>query len=60
MPHQIIDNRNIKLDEELNKQLAFAERAKFAVGYVYLSGLATIQEKLNAVDENGMPKLIEL
>ncbi|MCD6161682.1 MAG: helicase [candidate division Zixibacteria bacterium] len=60
MPHQIIDNRNTKLAQELNKQLDFADKAKFAVGYVYLSGLAAIQDKLRAVDNDGSYKIKEL
>ena len=60
MPHQIIDNRHAKLAKELNKQLDFANKAKFAVGYVYLSGLQTIQDKLKAVDDDGRYKIQEL
>jgi len=59
MPHQIIDNRNIKLAEELNKQLDHADKIKFAVGYVYLSGLGVIQERLKATNKDGSYRIKE-
>ena len=38
MPHNIIDNREEKLSEHIGSLLDNAERAKFAVGYFFLSG----------------------
>jgi len=36
--HDIIDNRNEKLVDHINRVLPSSERAKFAVGYFFLSG----------------------
>lgn len=53
MAHQIIDNRNKKLAEEISIQLDHTSKAKIAVGYFYLSGLKTIQDKLRAKEDDG-------
>jgi HKD family nuclease len=60
MPHQIIDNYDIKLIDEINKQLDYAEKAKIAVGYFYLSGLKAIREKLAAKHKDGSYKIKEV
>ena len=49
--HDIIDNRKEKLVDHINRILPSTERAKFAVGYFFLSGLVPIQERLNEVKE---------
>ena len=49
--HDIIDNRNEKLVDHINRILPSTERAKFAVGYFFLSGLAPIEENLKNVRE---------
>ena len=49
--HDIIDNRNEKLVDHINRILSSTEAARFAVGYFFLSGLTSIVEKLAAVKE---------
>lgn len=49
--HDIIDNRNEKLVDHINRILASTEAARFAVGYFFLSGLESIAERLNNVKE---------
>ena len=60
MPNQIIDNRDIRLIDEINKQLDHTERAKIAVGYFYLSGLKAIREKLEAKEPDGSYRIKEI
>jgi len=49
--HDIIDNRNERLIDHINRILPSVERAKFAVGYFFLSGLEPIQKNLQGVSE---------
>jgi superfamily II DNA or RNA helicase len=49
MPNDIIDNRDQKLVDHINRILGSTESARFAVGYFFLSGLEAIQEKLGTV-----------
>jgi len=49
--HDIIDNRNEKLVDHINRILGSTEAARFAVGYFFLSGLTSIAEKLAGVKE---------
>ncbi len=51
MPHDIIDNREEKLAEHIGRLLDNAERAKFAVGYFFLSGFKAIKEHLAKTEE---------
>jgi len=51
MSHDIVDNRNRKLIDEINTILDTTEMARFAVGYFFLSGLTGIAEKLSKVRE---------
>ncbi|MEK7846208.1 MAG: hypothetical protein AAB257_04510, partial [Nitrospinota bacterium] len=52
MPYSdIIDNRNVKLKDEINAILNSSDVAKFAVGYLYLSGFYQIAEKLGELKE---------
>ncbi|MGD9873676.1 MAG: helicase-related protein [Kiritimatiellia bacterium] len=44
--HDIIDNRNEKLIDHLDQILGTSERARFAVGYLFLSGLTSIAKRL--------------
>jgi len=46
MLHDIIDNREIKLVDELAARFPSSETAKFAVGYFFLSGLEPLGEAL--------------
>jgi len=49
--HDIIDNRNEKLVDHINRILGSTGAARFAVGYFFLSGLTSIAEKLAKVKE---------
>ena len=49
--HDIIDNRQVKLAETVNRMLGSTEAARFAVGYFFLSGFTGIAEKLTGVKE---------
>jgi len=68
--HDIIDNRNEKLLEHINRILSSTEMARFAVGYLFLSGLEGIGKKLsrlkelrlligNTVSQNTLEMLVE-
>ncbi len=47
--HDIIDNRNEKLVDHINRILSSTEAARFAVGYFFLSGLTCIAGCLERV-----------
>jgi hypothetical protein len=49
--HDIIDNRDEKLVDHVNRILSTTEAARFAVGYFFLSGLTSIAGKLTGVKE---------
>jgi hypothetical protein len=49
MPHDIIDNRDQRLVDHINRILGSTDSARFAVGYFFLSGLEAIQSKLSSV-----------
>jgi len=49
--HDIIDNRQEKLSDHINRILGSTEAARFAVGYFFLSGLTCVAEKLAGVKE---------
>jgi superfamily II DNA or RNA helicase len=49
MPHDIIDNRDQKLVDHINRILGSTDSARFAVGYFFLSGLEAIQANLTSV-----------
>jgi superfamily II DNA/RNA helicase len=52
MPHHdIIDNRDEKLVDHINSILKSTDRAKFAVGYFFLSGFVAVQEYLKDLKE---------
>lgn len=52
MPHHgIINNQQKKLVDHINRILASTEAARFAVGYLFLSGFTSIAEKLAGVKE---------
>lgn len=44
--HDIIDNRTEKLVDHLSQILGSTERARFAVGYLFLSGLTSVAKRL--------------
>src|SRR5208337_4582562 len=49
--HDIIDDRNEKLVDHINRILSSTESARFAVGYFFLSGLESIAQRLAGVKE---------
>src|SRR3954468_6998721 len=51
MSHDIIDNRRTKLIDHLRRIMDSSEGAKFAVGYLFLSGLESIADKLEQMKE---------
>ena len=51
MAHDIIDNREFKLVDELARRFPSSERAKFAVGYFFLSGLEPLHKQLYNLQE---------
>jgi len=51
MPHDIIDNHEVKLIDELARRFPSSEKAKFAVGYFFLSGLEPLRDRLYNLKE---------
>lgn len=51
MTHDIIDNRYVKLIDELARRFPSSEKAKFAVGYFFLSGLEPLKDQLYNLQE---------
>jgi HKD family nuclease len=49
--HDIIDNRTEKLVDHLSQMLCSCERARFAVGYLFLSGLTSVARRLLSLKE---------
>jgi superfamily II DNA/RNA helicase len=49
--HDIIDNKKEKLIDHLDQMLSTSERARFAVGYLFLSGLTGIADKVIKLKE---------
>lgn len=49
--HDIVDNRKRKLVDRINRILDSSEAARFAVGYVFVSGLESIVAKLGNIRE---------
>ena len=49
--HDIIDNRTEKLVDHLSEMLGSSERARFAVGYLFLSGLTSVAKRLLSLKE---------
>lgn len=49
--HDIIDNRTEKLIDHLSQMLGSCERARFAVGYLFLSGLTSVAKRLLNLQE---------
>src|SRR5687767_4804323 len=51
MPHDIVDNRQIKLVDKIRETLPGSQSLKFAVGYFFLSGLEAVADQLENVVE---------
>lgn len=51
MQHDIVDNRTVSLLDTIKTILPTSERARFAVGYFFLSGLEAVEQELANVQE---------
>ncbi|MDR9403453.1 MAG: helicase-related protein [Halothece sp. Uz-M2-17] len=51
MSHDIVDNRQEKLVDQINRILSTSESAHFAVGYFFLSGFTAIARNLNHIKQ---------
>jgi len=51
MPHDIIDNSKIKLVEVLKEKLPVSKRARFAVGWLFLSGFKEIRDEIDKLEK---------
>jgi len=51
MPHDIIDNSKIKLVEVLKEKLSVSRRAKFAVGWLFLSGFRELKDEIDKLEK---------
>ncbi len=49
--HDIIDNRDEKLVDHINRILPSSDRAKFAIGYFFLSGFEPLRQNLQELAE---------
>lgn len=49
--HDVIDNRNEKLVDHILSILPSAQKAKFAVGYFFLSGFEALNSSLDEIEE---------
>ena len=49
MPHDIVDNRDHLLVDQIRKILGSTDAARFAVGYFFLSGFTALADKLEHV-----------
>lgn len=47
--HDIIDNHDLKLMDQINQILGSTDMAKFAVGYFFLSGLEAVAKNLEGI-----------
>jgi hypothetical protein len=51
MPNDIIDNRREKLVDQIQAILPQSDAARFAVGYLFLSGLEALGKQLDSIRE---------
>lgn len=51
MPHDIIDNREEKLVKVLKEKLSVSKRAKFAVGWLFLSGFKELRNEIDNLEK---------
>jgi superfamily II DNA or RNA helicase len=49
--HDVIDNRQVKLVDQILGILPESRRARFAVGYFFLSGFEALADKLDEIEE---------
>jgi len=51
MPHDIIDNLSTRLVDVLKEKLSVTKRARFVVGYLFLSGFKELRNELNNIEK---------
>lgn len=51
MVHDIIDNSNIKLIDVLKEKLSVSKKAKFAVGWLFLSGFKELRNEIDNLEK---------
>ncbi|MCX8015154.1 MAG: phospholipase D-like domain-containing protein, partial [candidate division WOR-3 bacterium] len=51
MPHDIIDNSDVKLLEVIKEKLAISKRAKFAVGWLFLTGFKELRDEIDKLEK---------
>ncbi|MDD3735062.1 MAG: helicase-related protein [Candidatus Pacebacteria bacterium] len=51
MAPQIIDNKNIKLSNVLKEKLSKSKKARFAVGWLFLSGFKELRNEIDKLDK---------
>ena len=51
MPHDIIDNSNVKLIEVLKEKLSVSKKARFAVGWLFLSGFKELRNEIDNLEK---------
>jgi len=51
MQHDIIDNLNIKLVDVLKEKLSISKRARFGVGWLFISGFKELREEIDKLEK---------
>jgi len=51
MPHDIIDNSKIKLIDVLKEKISISKRARFAVGWLFLSGFKELRNEIDKLEK---------
>jgi len=51
MPHDIIDNLSTRLVDVLKEKLSVTKRARFVVGYLFLSGFKELRNELDNIEK---------
>jgi len=51
MAHDIIDNSEIKLVDKLKEKLSISRRARFCVGWLFLSGFKELKEEIDSLEK---------
>lgn len=51
MPHDIIDNSDVKLIEVLKEKLSICKRARFAIGWLFLTGFKELRNEIDKLEK---------
>lgn len=51
MPHDIIDNLEVKLSDVLKQKLTIAKKAQIAVGFLFLNGFKEIRDEIDKLEK---------